>query len=70
MFNAELSPKRYWWGPRSQKVGEEGSRIYLTLHCHHQTDSCIKIGSEESRFNASLIVMGKVTKTGSIGHNS
>ena len=23
-FNAELSPKRYWRGPRSQEVGEEG----------------------------------------------
>ena len=23
-FNAELSPKKYWWGPRSQEVGEEG----------------------------------------------
>ena len=24
LFNAELSPTRYWWGPRSQQVGEEG----------------------------------------------
>ena len=23
-FNAELSPKSYWRGPRSQEVGEEG----------------------------------------------
>ena len=23
-FNAELSPKRYWRGPKSQEVGEEG----------------------------------------------
>ena len=22
LFNAELSPKRYWQGPRSQKSGE------------------------------------------------
>ena len=21
-FNAELSPKRYWWGPKSQEVDE------------------------------------------------
>ena len=21
MFNTELFPKRYWWGPRSQDVG-------------------------------------------------
>ena len=24
LFNAELSPKRHWWGVRSQEVGEEG----------------------------------------------
>ena len=23
LFNAELPPKRYWLGPKSQKVGEE-----------------------------------------------
>ena len=27
-------------------MGEEGV-IYLSLHCHHQNDSCIKMGSEE-----------------------
>ena len=37
--------------------------IYLSLHCHHQNDSCIKVGSDESHFNVSLIVRdGKVTK--------
>ena len=30
--------------------------IYLSLHCHHQNDSCIKMGSDESHFNVSLIV--------------
>ena len=30
-------------------------RLYLTLHCHHQNDSCIKIGSDVSHFNASVI---------------
>ena len=30
--------------------------IYLLLHCHHQNDSCIKMGSDESHFNVSLIV--------------
>ena len=30
-------------------------RLYLTLHCHHQSDSCIKMGSDESRFNVSLM---------------
>ena len=35
--------------------------IYLSLHCHHQSDSCIKMGSAESHFNVSLIVRDKVT---------
>ena len=25
--------------------------IYLSLHCHHQNDSCIKMDSDESHFN-------------------
>ena len=36
---------RVWGG------GEE--IIYLSLRCHHQTDSCIKVGSDESHFNVS-----------------
>ena len=36
--------------------------IYLSLHCHHQNDSCIKMGSDESHFNISLIVRDKVTR--------
>ena len=28
------------WGKRET--------IYLSLHCHHQIDSCIKMGSDES----------------------
>ena len=36
--------------------------IYLSLHCHHQYDSCIKMGSDESNFNVSLIVSDKVTR--------
>ena len=34
--------------------------IYLTLHCHHQNDSCIETGSDESYFNVLLIVRDKV----------
>ena len=30
--------------------------IYLSLHCHHQNDSSIKMGSDESHFSVSLIV--------------
>ena len=36
--------------------------LYLSLHCHHQNDSCIKMGSDESHFNVSLIVRDKVTR--------
>ena len=30
------------------EVGGGGEReiIYLSLHCHHQNDSCIKMGSD------------------------
>ena len=36
--------------------------IHLSLHCHHQNDFCIKMGSNESHFNVSLIVRNKVTR--------
>ena len=36
--------------------------IYLSLHCHHQNDSCIKVGSDETHFNVSLIVRDKVAR--------
>ena len=36
--------------------------IHLSLHYHHQNDPCIKIGSDESRFNVSLTVRDKVTR--------
>ena len=39
-----------------------GRLLCLSLHCHHQNDSGIKTGSDESHFNVSLIVRDKVTK--------
>ena len=36
--------------------------IYLSLNCHHQNDSCIKTGSDESHFNVSLTARDKVTR--------
>ena len=36
--------------------------VYTSLHCHHQNDFCIKVGSDESHFNVSLIVRDKVTR--------
>ena len=48
----------------------ESEIIYLSLHCHHQNDSCIKMGSDKSHFNVSLIVRDKVTnKAVSTDHN-
>ena len=46
-------------------VGEGGGKmeiVHLPLHCHHQNDSCIKMGSDESHFNVSVIVRDKVTR--------
>ena len=45
------------------EFGKEGDyNLYLSLHCHHQNDSCIKMGSDESHFNVSLIVRDKITR--------
>ena len=43
-------------GERGRGVGGGGGReiIYLALHCHHQNDSCIKMGSDDSHFNVSV----------------
>ena len=41
-------------GGEGMEMGER-EVIYLSLHCHHQNDSCIKMGSDESHFNVSLL---------------
>ena len=45
--------------------GGEREIIYLSLHCHHQNDFCIKMGSDESHFNVSV----GSDKTVSTNHN-
>ena len=45
------------------EVGEEGDYIYLSLHSHHQNDSCIKVGNDESHFK-----VGQSHKTVSTDH--
>ena len=30
--------------------------MYLSLHCHHQNDLCIKVGSDETHFNVCVCV--------------
>ena len=51
-------------GTEIQRGGGRG-KLYLTLHCHHKNDSCIKMDSNESLFSVSLSFTGrdKVTKT-------
>ena len=37
--------------------GEEGDyELYLSLHCPQQNGPCIKMGSNESHLNVSLVV--------------
>ena len=43
--------------------------IYLSLHSHHQNDSCIKMGSDESHFNVSVGSDGQSHKTVSTNHH-
>ena len=50
-------------GGEGKRVREGGREItYLSLHCHHQNDSCVKMGRDESHFNVSLTVTDKVTR--------
>ena len=54
--------KGVWrWGEREN--------IFLSLHCHHQNDFCIKMGSDESHFNVSEGSDGQSHKTMSTDHN-
>ena len=50
------------------EVGER-EIIYLSLHCHHQNDSCMMMGSDESHFIVSVGSDGQSHKTVSTNHN-
>ena len=52
LFNAELSLKRY-----CRRWGKRETMPYTYLHCHHQNDFCMKMGSRVSQFNVSLIIV-------------
>ena len=68
-LNVHKNHKAYWGrGEGGGEVGGKREIIYLSLHCHHQNDSCIKMGSDESYFNVS-VGSDKVTKTLSTNHN-
>ena len=53
--------------------GGAGEIVYLgSLHCHHQNDCCIKVGSDESHFNVIYVsdnCGGQSHKTVSTDHN-
>jgi len=50
-------------------VWERGDyKLYLSLHCHHQNDSCIKMAGYKSHSNISLIITVTFTRV-SINHN-
>ena len=73
VFNVHRNRKAYLerrgrvvWGGYGR--GGEREIIYLSLHYHHQNDSCIKMGSDESHFNVSLIARDKVVRL-STDHN-
>ena len=51
------------------EVGEEGDCITIAIHCHHQNDFCIKVGSDESHFNVSVGSDGQNHKTVSTNHD-
>jgi len=57
-----MGEKGVWrWGEREI--------IYLSLHCHHQNDFCIKMGSEESHFNVSVGSDGQSHRPVSTNHS-
>ena len=43
--------------------------IYLSLRCHHQNDSCVKVGIDESHFNVLVGSDGQSHKTVSTNRN-
>ena len=54
VLNVPRNHKAYYGrgegGEGGMEVRGEGEIIYLSLHRHHQNDSCIKMGTDESHF--------------------
>ena len=50
------------------EVGERDI-IFLTLHCQHHNDFCIKMGSDDSHFNVSVGSDGQSHRTESTNHS-
>ena len=57
--------KGVWmWGERETII-----YILIAIHCHHQNDFCIKMGSDESHFSVSVGSDGRSHRTVSANHN-
>ena len=72
VLNVHRNHKVYYGrGEGGKGVRKWGQReiIYVSLHCHHQNDSCIKVGSDESHFNVSVGSDGQSHKTVFTDHN-
>ena len=75
VLNIHRNHMAYWgWGEGGGEglwrwQGGERDIIYPLLHCHHQNDFCIKMGSDESHFNVSVGSDGQSHKTVSTNHN-
>ena len=72
VLNVHRNHKAYWGrGEGGDGVWRWGKReiIYLSLHCHHQNDSCIKMGSDESHLNVSVGSDGHCLVTVSTNNN-
>ena len=65
MLNVHRNHKAYWdWekGGRGYGGGGRGRSYTYRYTVNHQNDFCIKVGSDGSHFNVSLIVREKVTR--------
>ena len=65
VFNVHKNHKAYQGREGGREIlhgGGEGGDFNLSLHCHHQSDSYIKMDSDERHFNVSWIVRDKVTR--------
>ena len=68
---SQITPQRSVWAKLQALVWRWGEReiVYLSPHCHHQNDFCIKMGSDESHFNVSVGSDGQSHRTVSTNHN-
>ena len=70
VLNVHRNHKAYRTGRKGVWRCGEREIIYLSLHCHHQNDCCIKMGSDESHFNGSVAGSdGQSHRTVSTNHN-